>query len=163
MVKYLRCVVCGSLMESKYSKRTCCSQRCYYRMYRKRGMYSPGGRYYVNPHGAYNKVCDECGSTFKHSQPHAKYCSLSCKRKRSASLYKSRSSNVVDGFTDAELSKLITESHGCCNSCGRFVGVDSLEVDHIIPKSRAPPGFVYEIGHIQLLCHSCNCSKCDRI
>ncbi|MCY4107838.1 MAG: DNA methyltransferase [Chloroflexi bacterium] len=46
-----------------------------------------------------------------------------------------------------------------CRGCGRAPGVDYMEVDHIIPRSR---GGEHTWGNVQLLCGPCNRSKGNR-
>lgn len=69
--------------------------------------------------------------------------------------------------------KLIEQAKGCCQACGAFGDKEnSLDIDHIIPQSKAKNGKVKtELGDIvgvhdernlQVLCETCNSGKKDQ-
>jgi 5-methylcytosine-specific restriction endonuclease McrA len=57
----------------------------------------------------------------------------------------------------------LDKTKGICPNCKTFVGKNKLEIDHIIPISKAPRGFIYTINDIQPLCRSCNASKGNKL
>ena len=65
-------------------------------------------------------------------------------------------------FSIKEIVNLFVNSKGICNNCDRFVGVDGLTVDHIIPVSKVKQRHIYNIDGIQLLCRRCNSLKGDK-
>jgi len=85
------------------------------------------------------------------------------KRKLYTRIYRCRKKSLIQSFTLEEWKTKIKRTSGVCFGCNRIVGVDKLELDHIIPVSKAPPGFVYTINDVQPLCRSCNAIKCNKI
>ena len=67
--------------------------------------------------------------------------------------------NVKNKFTKKEWKKLKESTEGFCISCRKFVGLSNITIDHIIPYSKAPKGFVYTIKNIQAICRHCNEKK----
>ena len=57
-------------------------------------------------------------------------------------------------YTQKEWSDKLKETCGICPRCNEDVGIDNLTLDHIIPISKAPKGFIYTIKDIQPLCGS---------
>ena len=55
------------------------------------------------------------------------------------------------------------KTHGFCPRCDKWIGIEKLTLDHIIPLSKSPEGFDYTINDVQPLCRPCNSSKNDRI
>ena len=66
-------------------------------------------------------------------------------------------------YTTMDWIKKLDSTKGICPGCGKFVGKNKLELDHIIPISKAPEGFIYTIDDIQPLCKPCNCKKGDKL
>jgi len=80
-------------------------------------------------------------------------------RKRRAML-----NNIVHNFTDEQFRNKAEATNGICpghNRSPHYVGMEKLTLDHILPVSKAPKGFVYDIGDVNPLCKSCNSSKRD--
>lgn len=69
---------------------------------------------------------------------------------------------LKENFTKEEWINKIEKTEGICPSCKKFVGKLNLEMDHIIPISKAPLDFIYTINDIQPLCKKCNVSKGNR-
>jgi len=79
-------------------------------------------------------------------------------RRRRANL-----NNIIEIYTREEWNNMLDMTNGCCPKCGKFVGKTNLELDHIIPISKASSGSTYTINDIQPLCRKCNASKGDKI
>ena len=62
-------------------------------------------------------------------------------------------------FSQDEWIKKIEATKGFCPLCGIEVGIEKLTLDHIIPLSKAPKGFIYTIDSVQPLCARCNSKK----
>jgi len=73
--------------------------------------------------------------------------------------YRLRKSKLIEIFTMKEWLNKLDETNGYCPKCNIFVGKNKLELDHIIPISKATIGFAYTINDIQPLCRSCNSKK----
>lgn len=71
--------------------------------------------------------------------------------------------NLIESYTYIEWNTKLDKTNGICPKCNIFVGKNKLTIDHIIPISKAPEGFIYTINDIQPLCHSCNSKKGDKI
>lgn len=67
----------------------------------------------------------------------------------------------IFSFRAWERKKLKTE--GICPSCNKNIGINKLTIDHIIPVSKAPKGFLYTIDDVEPLCFSCNVSKGNKL
>ena len=52
---------------------------------------------------------------------------------------------------------------GICPECNSFIGIENLTLDHIIPISKVPVGFIYTINDVQPLCKGCNSSKGNKL
>jgi len=79
---------------------------------------------------------------------------------------RSRKLNLFETFTTKEWSEKLDKTEGICpgyNRGSHFVGKSKLEMDHIIPISKAPKGFTYTINDMQPLCKSCNSEKGNRV
>ena len=63
-----------------------------------------------------------------------------------------------DWTTQQEIDKL-NETHGYCKICSKYIGINNLTLDHIIPISKVPIGAVYTINDIQFICKECNSRK----
>ena len=74
-----------------------------------------------------------------------------------------RKKGIKENFTKEEWLNKIKKTGGICPSCKKFVGRFGLELDHIIPLSKAPKKFIYTINDIQPLCKSCNTSKGNKL
>ncbi|MBI4146050.1 HNH endonuclease [Candidatus Woesearchaeota archaeon] len=74
-----------------------------------------------------------------------------------------RQHNVIRAYTQEEWNKKLLQTKGVCPNCHKFVGVDKLTLDHIIPISKIWSGFQYHISHVQPLCHACNSGKKDKV
>lgn len=74
-----------------------------------------------------------------------------------------RKLRIFESFSQEEWNTKKKRTKGMCFMCENFVGLENLHLDHIIPISKAPRGFIYFIDDVQPLCKSCNSSKKDRI
>ena len=70
---------------------------------------------------------------------------------------------IIHQFTKEMWEKKLKLTNGICPLCKKDVGIMNLELDHILPLSKVPEGFVYTINDIQPLCRSCNASKNSKI
>ena len=66
---------------------------------------------------------------------------------------------LLETYTTQEWNEKLDKTMGICPGCKTFVGKNKLEIDHIIPVSKAKIGYVYTICGVQPLCKSCNCKK----
>ena len=66
---------------------------------------------------------------------------------------------VVHNYTIEEWNQKVNISGGLCIGCNTYVTKEKLQLDHIIPLSKAVEGFVYTINDVQPLCGPCNSSK----
>lgn len=66
-------------------------------------------------------------------------------------------------FTINEFKLKLEKTKGYCKCCNKYIGIDKLTVDHIIPISKAKDNFEYTITDIDFLCKSCNSKKGDKI
>jgi len=80
-----------------------------------------------------------------------------CNRNRWAAIHQTKHNFTIDEW----LIKL-ANTNGICPICMENVGVEFLTMDHIIPVSKAPRGFIYTIKDVQPLCRSCNSKKGNR-
>ena len=69
---------------------------------------------------------------------------------------------LTESYSTIDWLKKLDSTNGICPGCNNFVGKEKLELDHIIPISKAQKGFNYTINDIQPLCKSCNSSKGDK-
>jgi len=65
-------------------------------------------------------------------------------------------------FTLEEWNKKINKTKGICPMCGKYVGVNKLTLDHIVPLTKAQKRFEYTIDDVQPLCNKCNSKKGNR-
>ena len=70
---------------------------------------------------------------------------------------------IKHDYSYEEWTQKKKDTFGICPRCNRWVGIDKLSLDHIIPISKVPEGFVYTINDVQPLCRSCNSAKNNRI
>ena len=70
-----------------------------------------------------------------------------------------RMNEVIHNFNYHEWWEKVLETEGICPECKEDVGIYQLTMDHIIPISKAPKGFIYTIEGIKPLCKLCNSSK----
>lgn len=74
-----------------------------------------------------------------------------------------RLKNIESCYTKEDLEEKLNSTNGICQMCGEYVGIENLTLEHILPISKAPKGFVYTIDDIQFLCRSCNSKKRDKL
>jgi 5-methylcytosine-specific restriction endonuclease McrA len=74
-----------------------------------------------------------------------------------------RSKGIIHNISDKEFIYKLNSTNGNCQMCGKYVGINNLTIDHIIPISSVDIGAIYNIEDIQFLCRSCNSKKGDRI
>ena len=70
---------------------------------------------------------------------------------------------VIHDFSYEEWESKKEATKGICPSCNKFVGVNKITLDHIMPVSKAPNGLIYTIKDITPLCRMCNSSKNNKI
>lgn len=70
---------------------------------------------------------------------------------------------LIHNFTWNEWKEKLNVTEGICPMCNKYVGIDKLTLDHIIPICKAPVGFIYNIDDVQPLCFLCNSKKSDKI
>lgn len=70
---------------------------------------------------------------------------------------------LINKLNKYEWMEKLKKTKGYCKYCKRKIGIKNLTLDHIIPISRAPKGFVYTINEVQPICARCNLSKRDKI
>lgn len=70
---------------------------------------------------------------------------------------------LSESYTTIEWMVKLDATNGICPGCNTYVGKNKLELDHIIPISKAPAGFNYTINDIQPLCKSCNSRKGNKM
>ena len=66
-------------------------------------------------------------------------------------------------FTIKEFKIKLEKTNGYCKYCKKYMGIEKLTVDHIIPISKAKDGFEYTINDIDFLCKGCNSKKGDKL
>jgi len=71
--------------------------------------------------------------------------------------------SMIHDYTFEQWQNKKQQTNGICPKCSNYIGINKLTLDHIIPISKAPKGFVYTINDIQPLCKKCNCSKHTKI
>lgn len=74
-------------------------------------------------------------------------------------LRRARKKQINHNFTLEEWKLKLNDTNGYCPLCKKYIGIDKLTLDHILPISYAPPNFVYTINMVKPLCLSCNSSK----
>lgn len=67
--------------------------------------------------------------------------------------------NVKLNFNAKDWEMKKRKTNGYCKNCKRIVGYKNLTMDHIIPISKVPKGFVYELKDVQVICKTCNSRK----
>jgi hypothetical protein len=82
--------------------------------------------------------------------------SLKCSKRRL------RRKQLEERFTREEWVEKLKATNGFCPKCNKYVGIDKLTLDHIIPISLRIKT-IYYINDIQPLCKSCNSSKRDKL
>lgn len=70
---------------------------------------------------------------------------------------------IIHAFSFLVWENKLKKFNGCCPFCGECVGIDNLTMDHILPLSLAPNGFVYTIKDVQPLCGPCNSKKSNKV
>jgi len=70
-----------------------------------------------------------------------------------------REQNITHDWTYKQESEKLNNTKGICKLCNKYVGIENLTLDHIIPISKVPNGAVYSINDIQFICKSCNSHK----
>ena len=69
---------------------------------------------------------------------------------------RAREKNCYHLFSKKEWDTKLINSKGICKTCNKFIGINKLTLDHIIPLSKAPNNFKYKINDVQPLCMKCN-------
>ena len=75
-----------------------------------------------------------------------------------------KESVLFEDFTEDEWFKKVNATGGICPFCGySYEEGGGLTLDHILPVSKAPPGFRYTIDDVNSMCRSCNSRKSNSI
>lgn len=77
--------------------------------------------------------------------------------------YREKKKQLIHKYTLQEWKEKLVKTTGICPMCNKYVGIEKLTLDHIIPVSKAPMGFVYSIDDVQPLCKECNSKKNNKI
>ena len=104
-------------------------------------------------HFSPSKYCYDC----KDTSAYYKKSVLRGMLKRKANM-----ARIIEDFSNKEWLDKLEGTNGYCQGykCERhYVGVHNLTLDHIVPVSKVPDGFVYTIKDIQPLCKRCNSRK----
>ena len=159
MVKISQCIECKELKE--VSKKDLCKQ-CYSKEYMKEYNQRPKVKEYREKY--YQKS--------ENKKKHSEYCSKyqkdnyhtpegTIRRIRGMIKRNERMNKVEHNFSFYEWWGMVLETKGICPGCKVDVGLYNLTMDHIVPVSKVPEGFVYTIKDIRPLCKPCNSSKSD--
>lgn len=103
-----------------------------------------------------DEVCRECFYKAYHKSQKIRD-SMNCSLKRAFDLMRTRTV-----FSKEELYHKLLSTKGVCMGFGvepHYIGLENLTLDHIVPLSKAPDGFIYTIDEIQFLCRRCNSRK----
>lgn len=87
-----------------------------------------------------------------------KYCKYDI-NKRNTKTRKKNMAKITHAFDYDEWLDKLNKTKGICPGCKKNVGIEHLTLDHILPVSKVPAGFVYTINDVQPLCKSCNSRK----
>ncbi len=88
------------------------------------------------------------------------YTSEGKKRRRRGMLKRTERINKIEhNFSFYDWWEKVLETKGVCPECKENVGVYKLTMDHIMPVSKAPEGFIYTLEGVKPLCKPCNSSK----
>lgn len=68
--------------------------------------------------------------------------------------------NFWESWMNEIWQQKLIKTKGYCPSCHRFIGIDKLTMDHIIPLTKSG---LHRIDNVQPLCLSCNSSKNTKI
>lgn len=66
-------------------------------------------------------------------------------------------------FSAEQWHKKKFRANGICSICKKYVGYSGLTMDHIIPISKVPRGFVYNIKDVRPICQRCNAKKGNKL
>lgn len=76
--------------------------------------------------------------------------------RRSNTKRRSATKDIVELFDRVEV---FTRDSWMCVGCGKKLNQETATIDHIMPVSKAPSGFVYRNEDVQTMCQPCNASK----
>ena len=83
--------------------------------------------------------------------------------RKHSSLRRARKKLLSVIFTRNEWFEKVYNSGNICFICKKHFDIEHLEIDHIIPISKAHIGFIYTINDVQPLCRSCNAKKYNKM
>lgn len=72
---------------------------------------------------------------------------------------RARKLKVKGSFTKEEWLKVRDATDGVCSYCGKYVGVEKLTLDHIVPLSKGGTNY---ITNIRAICKRCNSRRGNR-
>lgn len=84
-------------------------------------------------------------------------------RRHGVRKYRAKKRKLIHNFTKKEWEEVLKSTKGICLMCNKFVGTDKMELDHIVPISKAIECFVYTIKDVQPICRTCNRSKGNKV
>jgi 5-methylcytosine-specific restriction endonuclease McrA len=74
-----------------------------------------------------------------------------------------REGNIIHKFTLDEWKNKVNKTKGICQLCKKYVGVENLTLDHIVPINKVKPNTIYTINDVEPLCSKCNSKKGDKM
>lgn len=79
-----------------------------------------------------------------------------------------RKLGVREEYTKQEYLELLNQTNGICPICKEpflknHLNIHEPTVDHILPLSKVPKGFVYTIKDLRIICRGCNSKKGNRV
>ncbi len=172
MVKKI--IVCWFCKEKDLQKAKGLCKKCYFFYWRKTHKDLLKRYNYNKSHRSKKEIkCIECGNLRLHEAYNL--CKNCCSKKRYYRIKKGKKYRLSkkqakrkrklkirqlrENFSQKDWDVKVLETEGICPECKKYVGIEEITLDHIIPISKARNGFVYRIEDVQPLCRSCNASK----
>jgi 5-methylcytosine-specific restriction endonuclease McrA len=141
-----QCLNCQKSFEMKRSWQIACSYECRY--------------FYQNnkePKALNEGLCARCGKSLKHKRADAIYCSKNCASKDHN--FKHRGSEPSRVST-ARRRLIIERDNSTCYLCKQIVPASSIEIDHLVPRSRKGTSAA---TNLSVTCRDCNRGRGNRI
>jgi len=130
-------------------------------------------KYIPHPTFVNYKYCVDCKGTIRYKIEHKKSL-INLKKYRDSSngklkrtflqlLRQRKIRDLKESFTYEEWDLKVKNTFGICSGCNKYVGINKLTKDHIVPITKASKGFIYTIDDVQPLCIGCNSSKGNKL
>ena len=79
-----------------------------------------------------------------------------------------RGKKIEQIYTANEVLMKIADTNGICPICNKqftteYLSLNEPTIDHIIPLSKVPEGYIYSIEDIDIICRSCNSKKYNKV